>query len=174
MSLIKGQKIWDRSRIPDRTSGRIEFPSLIRFKNHWYCAFREGEIHNNHPSGRARLIRSVEGERWETVRLFDWDCGDVREPKFSITAEGWLMINTSIYFCSREPRPTGPRRNAAGEETTYTPPEARKAWDTMFAEMDGTTYPGLAEHDGMIWVTFVSSRCHQDIWEVMLAKVDIS
>lgn len=105
--MYEGQVIWDRSRIPDRTTGRIEFPALIRYRDHWYCAFREAEIHNNHPSGRARIIRSRDGEKWETVRLLEWDCGDVREPKFSITPEGWLMINTSVYFVSRKPRADG-------------------------------------------------------------------
>lgn len=105
--MYEGRVIWDLSRIPDRTTGRIEFPALARYKGHWYCAFREAEIHDNHPSGRARIIRSPDGERWETVRLLEWDCGDIREPKFSITAEGRLMINTAVYFCSREPRANG-------------------------------------------------------------------
>lgn len=115
--------IWDRDRIPDRDTGRIEFPALIRFKGYWYSAFREAEIHNNHPSGRARLIRSADGETWETVRLFDWGCGDVREPKFSITAEGNLMINTSVYFVTREPSMYVDRRT---DTVSYTPPEAMK------------------------------------------------
>ncbi|MFA7159337.1 MAG: hypothetical protein WC299_08540 [Kiritimatiellia bacterium] len=119
-------KIWDGTRITDRNGDRIEFPDLIRFKGHWYCAFREAEIHNNHPSGRARIIRSHDGKKWETVRFLAWDCGDVREPKFSITAEGWLMIITSVYFVSREPRmdcAMFKNKGAAG----YTPPEGLKA-----------------------------------------------
>ena len=44
---------------------------------------------------------------------------------------------------------------------------------TMFAEMAGTSYPGLVEHDGMLWVTYISSACHKDIWEVHLAKVKV-
>jgi len=105
--VIKGTRIWDITRIPDREKTRIEFPDLVRFNGHWYCAFREAEIHNNHPSGRGRIIRSSDGEEWETVTVLDWDCGDVREPKFSITAEGALMVNTSVYFVSREPRADG-------------------------------------------------------------------
>jgi len=99
--------IWDLSRIPDREKTRIEFPNLIRFKGAWYCSFREGEIHGNHPSGRGRVIRSVDGEAWESVALMEWDCGDVRDPRLSITAEGMLMLHTSVYFVSRQPRPNG-------------------------------------------------------------------
>lgn len=102
--MLKGQAIWDINCIPDRDLSRIEFPSLIRFRDHWYCGFREGKIHMNHPSGRGRIIRSADGKHWETVCLLTWDGGDVREPKFSITPEGWLMVNTSVYFVSDEPR----------------------------------------------------------------------
>jgi hypothetical protein len=68
-------------------------------------------------------------------------------------------------------RALGPDRDDGHATLFWVDPE--KGQLTMFAEMDRTTYPGLAEHEGMIWVTFVSSRCHQDIWEVMLAKVAV-
>lgn len=126
--LIQGETIWDYSRIRDRDSGRLEFPDLVRFKGHWYCAFREAEIHNNHPSGRGRVIRSPDGVSWETVTVLDWDCADVREPKFAITAEGCLMVNTSVYFVSREPREPGRSPKLHGD-STYTPPEARHPHD---------------------------------------------
>jgi len=104
---LAGKPIWDLSRVRDREKTRLEFPCLIRFKGAWYCAFRVGEIHNNHPSGRGRIIRSADGEAWESVALLEWDGGDVREPKFSITAEGALMVNTSVYFVSKKPRADG-------------------------------------------------------------------
>lgn len=96
--------IWDLTKITDRDHARLEFPDLTRFKGYWYCAFREGDIHYNHPSGRVRIIRSADGEQWATVRLLEWAGGDVREPKFSIDAEGHLMVNTSVCFVSKEPR----------------------------------------------------------------------
>lgn len=105
--LIEGVVIWDVSRISDRNDCRVELTDLIRFEDAWYCAFREGEIHHNHPSGRGRVIRSSDGETWASVALFDWDGADVREPRFSITPEGWLMVNTSVFFCSGEPRRDG-------------------------------------------------------------------
>ena len=108
MNMIQGKVIWDLSNIADRDLTRIEFPSLVRFRNHWYCGFREAEIHMNHPSGRGRIIRSADGGHWETALLLAWDGGDVREPKFSITPEGWLMVNTSVCFVSREPRADDP------------------------------------------------------------------
>ena len=105
--MIQGTRIWDVTRITDRETVRVELSDLVRFKGHWYCGFREAEIHGSHPSGRGRIIRSADGEAWETAALFDWDAADVREPKFSVTAEGMLMVNTSMPFCSREARPDG-------------------------------------------------------------------
>lgn len=107
MDLIKGEKIWDMSRISDRDKVRMELTDLIRFKGHWYCGFREGYVHYDHHSGRARIIRSSNGIKWDSVKLIEWDGADVREPKFSITAEGKLMANTSISFVSKEARPDG-------------------------------------------------------------------
>jgi hypothetical protein len=101
MTLLLGNPIWDRPQ----PRLRPELSDLIRFQDHWYCGFREACQHDNHPSGRGRVIRSADGERWQSVALFEWDCGDVREPRLSITAEGWLMVNTSVAFVSREARP---------------------------------------------------------------------
>lgn len=105
MKVFKSKVIWDLSRVSDRDETRMELTSLIRFKGHWYCAFREADSHWNHPSGRGRVIRSTDGEAWNSVLVLEWEGGDVREPKLSITPEGRLMINTVIYFVSREPRP---------------------------------------------------------------------
>ncbi len=107
MKIVQTRKIWSVAQIPDREEARIEFPHLIRFKDHWYCCFREGKIHMNHPSGRCRVIRSSDGEQWESVALFEWAGGDVRETRLSVTAENRLMANTSIYFVSSEPREIG-------------------------------------------------------------------
>jgi len=148
-NFIQGQCIWNLSRIPDRENTRLEFPSLIRFKEHWYCAFREGEFHHNHPSGRGRIIRSMDGEHWDSVALMEWDCGDVREPKLSMTAEGWLMVNTSVYFVSKTPRHPGDRAPSRGEGV-FTPPEARQPEDQpdLYYQLDwlGTTL-NLSDND---------------------------
>lgn len=107
MSLLQGKKIWELAHVTDRREERMELTDLVRFRDAWYCGFREGDIHGNHPSGRARIIRSADGESWGTAALLDWDCADVREPKFSVTAEGHLMVNTSLAFTSQEARADG-------------------------------------------------------------------
>jgi hypothetical protein len=108
-----GQLIWDATRIPDREKTRLEFPDLVRFRGDWYCSFREGEIHGNHPSGRGRVIRSRDGGDWQSVALMEWEGGDVRDPRLSVTADGQLMLNSSIYFTSTRRSGTPPNESEA-------------------------------------------------------------
>lgn len=107
VELLTGRQIWNASHITDLPKPRVELTDLIFFKGNWYCSFHEGEIHGNHPSGRGRIIRSPDGEKWESVALLRWDAGDVREVRFSITAEGHLMGMTSVSFVSKKPRADG-------------------------------------------------------------------
>ena len=44
---------------------------------------------------------------------------------------------------------------------------------TLFAEFAGTSYPAVVEHDGALHVTFVSNKCHQNVWEIHLATVPL-
>lgn len=108
-----GQRIWDLSRIDDRETTRLEFPDLVRFRGHWYCSFREGEVHGNHPTGRGRVIRSADGDQWQSVALMEWAGGDVRDPRLSVTADGQLMLNSSIYFTSGRRSGTPPNEAEA-------------------------------------------------------------
>jgi hypothetical protein len=68
-------------------------------------------------------------------------------------------------------RALGPGRDDGHATLFLVDPD--KAVMTMIAECDGTSYPCIAEHEGMIWVTYISSACHKDIWEIHLAKVKV-
>ena len=114
MPPIQGSCIWTspkpyniENQAPDPDKIRLEFPYLVRFRDHWYCSFREGQIHGNHPSGQGRVIRSANGTDWETAHVFQWAGGDVRDPRLSVTADGQLMVNTSIAFVRDEPDADG-------------------------------------------------------------------
>ncbi len=97
MSIIDAQKIWDIDRKwlgkHSPTGGEVH-PDLIRFKGHWYCGFKE--------TGRSRILRSADGEKWETVKLFEWKGGFVGRPYLSVAPEGALMVNTWISPLRRE------------------------------------------------------------------------
>ena len=90
MRLVDVRRIWDQAR-------HNAFTDLIRFRDCWYCAFREGQGHVS-DDGALRLIRSVDGEEWTPVARMAWDRGDVRDAKLSQTADGHLMLSGAVRF----------------------------------------------------------------------------
>jgi hypothetical protein len=72
------------------------FPDLIRFKNYFYAAVREGNNHMPDNSGQVRLLRSKNGDNWEDVGLLDMEGYDVREARLSVTPEGRIMVLTAV------------------------------------------------------------------------------
>ncbi len=88
MQILKANKIWDQA--PHNA-----FTDLIRFEGAWYCGFREGETHMSE-DGKLRVIRSTDGDCWQSVVLMDCQEGDLRDAKFSITPDGQLMMNGAI------------------------------------------------------------------------------
>jgi hypothetical protein len=93
---IPETKIWDKA--PHNA-----FTDLVRFKSHFYCAFREGKEHlpvNGINLGKIRILRSKDGKKWDSVALFDIGEYDLRDPKLSVTPDNKLMvlIGGSKYF----------------------------------------------------------------------------
>ena len=58
--LVEVRKIWDQA--PHNA-----FTDLVRFKDRWFCVFREGKGHVS-PDGALRVITSTDGEKWESAR----------------------------------------------------------------------------------------------------------
>lgn len=83
--------------------GREVHPDLARFQGHWYCGFKE--------SGRTRIIRSADAERWHTVNLLEWQGGFVGDLRFSITPDGALMFNTWVGLPPQQACPVDQRGN---------------------------------------------------------------
>lgn len=95
-------KIWDAGK-------HNAFTDLIRFKEKWYCTFREGDAHVG-GDGKLRVLTSDDGAKWEPVALLEEKGIDLRDPKLSITADGRLMMvaGGSVYegkkLTGRQPR----------------------------------------------------------------------
>lgn len=95
-------KIWDAGK-------HNAFTDLIRFKEKWYCTFREGDAHVG-GDGKLRVLVSADGTKWESVALLAEKGIDLRDPKLSITADGRLMMTAggSVYegkkLLGRQPR----------------------------------------------------------------------
>jgi hypothetical protein len=95
-------KIWDAGK-------HNAFTDLIRFKDHWYCTFREADAHVG-GDGKLRVLVSADGAKWESAALLEEKGIDLRDPKFSVTPDGRLMIvaGGSVYegkkLLGRQPR----------------------------------------------------------------------
>lgn len=82
---IEAKKIWDKA--PHNA-----FTDLIRFNDAFYCVFREGKSHVSGPTGVARVLRSADGDTWQSLDSFELEGMDVRDPKISVTPDQRLMI----------------------------------------------------------------------------------
>ncbi len=83
--IVSVRKIWDRA--PHNA-----FTDLIRFRDRWYCVFREGERHGGGADGKIRLIVSSDGRDWESSALLAEIGVDLRDPKLSVMPDGRLML----------------------------------------------------------------------------------
>lgn len=101
--LLEVRKIWDQGN-------HNAFTDLIRFRDKWFCTFREGQRHVGGEDGKIRIIASEDGTTWDSSGLIAEAGVDLRDPKLSITPDGRLMIvaGGSIYegskLVSRQPR----------------------------------------------------------------------
>jgi hypothetical protein len=85
LELVEVRKIWDKA-------SHNAFTDLIRFKNRWYCVFREGENHVS-PDGSLRVLTSQDGKQWESAALISSPDSDLRDAKITVTPDGRLMLS---------------------------------------------------------------------------------
>lgn len=84
---FKVEKIWD-------AAPHNAFTDLIRWKDRFYCTFRESAHHvpkSHEDDGKIRILASNDGKTWESVALLTKDEVDLRDSKLSITPDGRLM-----------------------------------------------------------------------------------
>lgn len=114
--LVYATKIWDEG-------AHNAFTDLIRFKGRWFCTFREAAGHVR-GDGKIRVIRSDDGEVWESTALLEEAGIDLRDPKLSVTPGNRLMIvaGGSVYrdgtLVGRQPRVA-----FSNDGTTWTAPQ---------------------------------------------------
>src|SRR5947207_15453553 len=77
-------KIWDQGK-------HNAFTDLIRWRDKWYCTFREADAHVG-GDGQIRVLESAEGDKWQSAALIGEAGIDLRDPKLSITPDDRLMI----------------------------------------------------------------------------------
>jgi hypothetical protein len=85
-----GPEIVDVRRIWDAAPHNA-FTDLVRFRDRWYCVFREGQDHVS-ADGALRVIRSADGDTWTSVARMARDGEDLRDAKLTVTPDGRLML----------------------------------------------------------------------------------
>jgi hypothetical protein len=80
-------RIWDRA--PHNA-----FTDLLRYKDRWFCVFREGTAHVS-ADGGVRVLTSFDGETWIPAAVISYPGADLRDPKLAITPGGDLMLTSA-------------------------------------------------------------------------------
>jgi hypothetical protein len=80
-------------RIADRAP-HSAFTDLIRFRERFYCVFREGSGHVS-GDGAIRVLSSPHAARWDSMALLDYPVADLRDPKLCATPDGRLMLTAA-------------------------------------------------------------------------------
>lgn len=165
LKMLSVEKIWDQGE-------HNAFTDLIRFRNQWFCSFRESAGHVG-GDGKLRLIVSKDGKKWESAALIEEAGIDLRDPKLSVTPDNRLMIvaGGSIYKGTKTLQGRQPRvmfskdgRSWSAPQKVLTPGEWlwRVTWNKGKAY--GVSYNAMDTPD---WtVAFVESKDGVD-WKVV-------
>jgi hypothetical protein len=70
------------------------FTDLIRFDDNYYCVFREAHSHNSY-DGKLKVVRSIDGEKWDSFSLLSLPGKDLRDPHFFIDNNNLLSVATN-------------------------------------------------------------------------------
>ena len=82
--IVDVRMIWGRA--PHNAS-----TDLMRFRERWYCVFREGPLAAS-PDGAVRVLSSADGNVWQPSALVTFPGADLRDPKLSTTPYGRLLL----------------------------------------------------------------------------------
>lgn len=93
--IVSVERIWDYA--PHNA-----FTDLIRFKDHWYCTFREGRGHVS-PDGALRVLVSPDGKEWKSAALITSALGDLRDPKITVRPDNRLMLTSAVALSGDSP-----------------------------------------------------------------------
>ncbi len=71
------------------------FTDLVRWRERWWCVFREGQGHVS-PDGAIRVLTSADGTNWTSGARLTSPLGDLRDPHLTVTPEGRLMLYGAV------------------------------------------------------------------------------
>ena len=82
--IVDVRMIWGRA--PHNASA-----DLMRFRERWYCVFREGSLAAS-PDGAVRVLSSADGSVWQPSALVSVPGIDIRDPQLSATPYNRLLL----------------------------------------------------------------------------------
>lgn len=85
--LLEVRKIWEQGE-------HNAFTDLTRYKDAFFCAFREAKAHVA-PDGGIRILTSADGGAWESAAHITRPDVDLRDPKLAIMEDGRLMLTAA-------------------------------------------------------------------------------
>ena len=77
-------KVWDNGMY-------CAFPSLLKYRDRYYCAFREGVSHVD-DEGYIRILCSENGKDWVSKEVIRIKASDLRDPCLSIMPNGKMLL----------------------------------------------------------------------------------
>ena len=121
--IVSVRKIWDRAP-------HSAFTDLIRFRDHWWCAFREAKEHGR-SNGKVRVIVSREGAEWMSAAIVEQVGVDLRDPKLSTTPDDRLLLimGGSVYSEGNPYGTRAPRASFSENGRDWTKPRKLLAED---------------------------------------------
>ena len=116
LEVVEVRKIWDRGE-------HNAFTDLVRWRERWWCVFRESEAHVGGDGG-IRVLESADGRSWTSVALLTERDIDLRDPKLSVMPDGRLMLNCggSVYLGTRQLKGRRSRVMFSADGRTWTAP----------------------------------------------------
>ena len=138
--LVTWRRIWARAR-------HNAFTDLARFRERWYCAFREGRSHAG-CAGRVRVLVSGDGERWRSAARLAVRHVDLRDPKLSVRPDGALML---LAGGTDLPRRGGTPGSAGRRPRVFLSPDGTR-WSAPHPILaDGEWLWRVTWHEGRAW-----------------------
>jgi hypothetical protein len=165
-TLVTVARIWD-------AGAHNAFTDLIRWRNRWYCTFREADAHVG-GDGRIRVLVSTDGEAWTSAALIAESGIDLRDPKLSIAPDDRLMMvaGGSVYegttYRGRQPRVMFSSDGHAWSTPQRILAEGDWLWRVTWHEGTayGVTYRTKADDPAEWTATLVASRDGRAFQEV--------
>ncbi len=165
VEVLEVKKIWDQA--PHNA-----FTDLTRWKDQFYCAFREGRGHVS-TDGCIRVLRSKDADAWSSTGLIALDGYDLRDAHLSVTPDSRLMLlgGAAPRKKEGESAPTGSFVAFSKDGADWTKPQiviepGRWLWCVTWREGKayGVSYPAskdppdidlLTSDDGLTYKTLV-------------------